>query len=250
VSSAALEIQGLHKRFGGIEATANVSLSIAKGSLHALIGPNGAGKTTLVAQLSGELAPNSGEILHRGADVTALDMFRRCRGGIARSFQITSLFDDYTALENVLLAVLSRHGRGPRFWNDVMADHDSIREAELVLAQVGLADQRDVVASGLAHGQQRQLEVGLALATGADVLLLDEPLAGVGAAEAAAMIALLRRLKGTVTVVLIEHDMEAVFALADRISVLVYGKLIATGTPEEIRLNPEVRAAYLGEGSV
>jgi ABC-type sugar transport system ATPase subunit len=133
VSSAALEIRGLHKRFGGIEATANVSLSIAKGSLHALIGPNGAGKTTLVAQLSGELTPNSGEILHRGTDVTALDMFRRCRRGIARSFQITSLFDDYTALENVLLAVLSRHGRGPRFWNDVMGDHDSIREAELVL---------------------------------------------------------------------------------------------------------------------
>jgi branched-chain amino acid transport system ATP-binding protein len=188
--------------------------------------------------------------LHRGTDVTALDMFRRCRRGIARSFQITSLFDDYTALENVLLAVLSRHGRGPRFWNDVMGDHDSIREAELVLAQVGLADRRDVLASGLAHGQQRQLEVGLALATGADVLLLDEPLAGMGAAEATAMIGLLRRLKGTVTLVLIEHDMEAVFALADRISVLVYGKLIATGTPEEIRLNPEVRAAYLGEGSV
>lgn len=250
MSSAALEIRGLHKRFGGIEATANVSLSIAKGSLHALIGPNGAGKTTLVAQLSGELTPNSGEILHRGTDVTALDMFRRCRRGIARSFQITSLFDDYTALENVLLAVLSRHGRGPRFWNDVMGDHDSIREAELVLAQVGLADRRDVLASGLAHGQQRQLEVGLALATGADVLLLDEPLAGMGAAEATAMIGLLRRLKGTVTLVLIEHDMEAVFALADRISVLVYGKLIATGTPEEIRLNPEVRAAYLGEGSV
>jgi branched-chain amino acid transport system ATP-binding protein len=245
-----LEIRELHKRFGGIEATANVSLSIATGSLHALIGPNGAGKTTLVAQLSGELAPNSGAILHHGADVTALDMFRRCKRGMARSFQITSLFDDYTPLENVLLAVLSREGRTSRFWNEAMRDQDSIRKAETVLNQVGLAGQRDLLASGLAHGQQRQLEVGVALATGADVLLLDEPLAGMGTAEAAEMIGLLRRLKGNLTIVLIEHDMEAVFALADRISVLVYGKLIATGTPEEIRLNPEVRAAYLGEGAV
>lgn len=250
MSSAALEIRGLQKRFGGVEATTNVSVSIASGSLHALIGPNGAGKTTLVAQLSGQLAPNSGEILHHGTDVTALDMSGRCRRGIARSFQITSLFHDYTALENVLLAVLSRDGRGPRFWHDAMGDHDSIRKAELVLAEVGLADQRDVLASGLAHGQQRQLEVGLALATGADVLLLDEPLAGMGTAEAAAMVGLLRRLKGSLTIVLIEHDMEAVFALADQVSVLVYGRLIATGTPEEIRRNPEVRAAYLGEGSV
>jgi branched-chain amino acid transport system ATP-binding protein len=247
VSEIALETRGLRKRFGGVEATADVSLSVSRGSVHALIGPNGAGKTTLVALLSGELAPNAGKILHNEVDVTHLNLFRRCKEGIARSYQIASLFNEYTALENILLAVLSREGRGRNVWRNVMGDSGTIRNAQEVLAQVGLLEHRDVPAKSLAHGQQRQLEVGMTLAAGAQILLLDEPLAGTGAAEANEIIELIQRLKGRLTVVLIEHDMEAVFALADRISVLVYGKLIATGTPEEIKRNPHVREAYLGE---
>ena len=246
----ALEIRGLEKHFGGVAATRNVSLEVAKGSLHALIGPNGAGKTTLVAQLSGEIAPDAGTILHRGTDVTKMDLPRRCKHGIARSFQITSLFEDCTSLENALLAVLSRDGRSHRFWSDAMRDAASLRHAENALDLVGLISQRDVIAGALSHGEHRQLEVGLALATGADVILLDEPLAGMGSTEAAAMVDLLRRLKGGPTIVLIEHDMEAVFALADQVTVLVYGSVIATGSPEEMRQNPEVRAAYLGEATV
>jgi branched-chain amino acid transport system ATP-binding protein len=248
VNVPALETRGLEKRFG-VTATSNVSLEVAKGSLHALIGPNGAGKTTLVAQLSGEIASDAGEILHHGVDVTGMNLPERCRNGIARSFQITSLFDDYTALENVVLAVLSREGRTHRFWHDAMRDSVSLGNAERLLDLVGLTNHRDVIASVLSHGEQRQLEVGLALATGSDVILLDEPLAGMGSAEAAAMIDLLRRLKGGPTIVLVEHDMDAVFALADRVSVLVYGKVIATGTPEEMRQNAEVKSAYLGEGT-
>jgi branched-chain amino acid transport system ATP-binding protein len=250
VNVPALEIRCLEKRFGGVTATNNVSLEIAKDSIHALIGPNGAGKTTLVAQLSGQFAPDAGEILHHGIDVTRMSLPERCRNGIARSFQITSLFDDYTAVENVLLAVLSRDGRSHQFWYDAMGDSVSVRKAEEVLNLVGLTNQRDVVTSVLAHGEQRQLDVGLALATGADVILLDEPLAGMGSAEAAAMIDLLRRLKGGPTIVLIEHDMDAVFALADRVSVLVYGRVIATGTPQEMRQNAEVKSAYLGEAKL
>lgn len=243
----ALEIKNLEKRFGGVVATSGVSLAVKKGSLHALIGPNGAGKTTLVAQLSGELDPDNGQILHHGTDVTRADVVNRCRRGIARSFQITSLFAEYTALENLLLSTLSRNGQCKRFWGQALSPSSSLQKAEDVLTQIGLPDYRDVRAGELSHGEQRQLEVGIALATSADVLLLDEPLAGIGNADAAAMIELLKRLKGGPTIILVEHDMDAVFALADQISVLVYGNVIATGTPAEIRENTDVRAAYLGE---
>ena len=246
----ALEMRGLQKTFGGVVATRNVSLEIAKCSLHALIGPNGAGKTTLVAQLSGELASDAGSILHHGIDVTTMDLPARCKHGIARSFQITSLFEDYTVVENFLLAVLAREGRANRFWRDAISDTASLQSAEQALDLVGLTGQRDVIAGVLSHGEHRQLEVGLTLATGADVILLDEPLAGMGSSEASAMVDLLRRLKGGPTIVLIEHDMEAVFALADKVSVLVYGSVIATGSPEEMRQNAEVKAAYLGEAAV
>jgi branched-chain amino acid transport system ATP-binding protein len=247
MSQPALEIKGLHKRFGGIVATSGVSLKVKKGSLHALIGPNGAGKTTLITQLSGELAPDSGQILHHGSDVTQLDVVKRCKSGIARSFQITSLFKEYTALENILLSTLSRRGECKRFWRPALSHSAALKRAEEILVQIGLRDYRDVQAGVLSHGEHRQLEVGMALATDADVLLLDEPLAGIGSADAAAMIGLLQQLKGGPSIILVEHDMDAVFALADEISVLVYGSIIATGTPEEIRKSIEVRTAYLGE---
>jgi branched-chain amino acid transport system ATP-binding protein len=247
MSETALEIKSLQKRFGGVVATRDVSLAVKKGSLHALIGPNGAGKTTLIAQLSGELEPDAGRILHHGSDVTHLDVVKRCRSGTARSFQITSLFKEYTVLENIVLGTLSRRRRCKRFWGQALAPSPALARAEEILTQTGLREYRDVLAGALSHGEQRQLEVGLALATDADVLLLDEPLAGIGSADAAAVVGLLKRLKGGPAIVLVEHDMEAVFALADQISVLVYGSIIATGTPAEIRKNSEVRAAYLGE---
>lgn len=247
MSTHALEIINLEKHFGGITATNHVSLGVEKGSLHALIGPNGAGKTTLVAQLSGELAPDGGQILHHGKDVTATNVVHRCRGGIARSFQTNSLFPEYTVLENVLLSTLSRDGQCKRVWGRALAPSNSLRKAEEVLERIGLKEYRDVRAGEMSYGEQRQLEVGVALATGADVLLLDEPLAGIGNADADGMINLLKSLKGETTTILVEHDMDAVFALADQISVLVYGTVIATGTPDEIRQNADVREAYLGE---
>jgi len=247
MNTPALEIKNLKKRFGGIIATNDVSIAVEKGSLHALIGPNGAGKTTLVAQLSGELVPDGGHILHHGQDVTREDVVHRCKKGIARSFQTNSLFSEYTALENLLLSTLARNGRCKQFWGRALSRSESLQKAEEVLTEIGLGDYRDVIAGELSYGEQRQLEVGVALATGADVLLLDEPLAGIGSSDASAMINLLKGLKGGPTTILVEHDMDAVFALADQISVLVYGSIIATGTPAEIRENADVRAAYLGE---
>lgn len=247
MTTPALQIENLEKRFGGIVATDNVSLSVEKGAMHALIGPNGAGKTSLVAQLSGELPPDSGRILHHGKDVTRTDVVARCKGGVARSFQTNSLFAEFTTLENLLLSTQSRDGRSNQFWGQALSPSESMEKAEKVLAETGLSAFRNVKAGELSYGLQRQLEVGVALATGANVLLLDEPLAGIGNADAASMINLLRGLKGGPTTILVEHDMDAVFALADTISVLVYGRIIATGTPDEIRANAEVRAAYLGE---
>ena len=242
-----LSVRGLRKRFGGLVATDGVDLDVAEGETLAVIGPNGAGKTTLIAQLSGDLAPDAGTIRFAGEDVTALPAPARSRRGFARSFQITSIFREFSALDNVALAVQAHAGHSFRFWRRAREERALREPARAVLAQVGLATRADVEAGALAHGEQRQLEIAMALATRPRLLLLDEPVAGMGTDESQRMVALLRTLRGRHTIVLVEHDMDVVFALADRISVMVYGRVIATGAPEAIRGNAEVRRAYLGE---
>ena len=247
---ALLEIRDLAKRFGGVVATDGVSLDVERGEIHALIGPNGAGKTTLVHQLSGALRPDRGRVTFDGADVTGMSFNERARIGLARSYQVTSIFRRFTVLDNVVLPVQARSGSSLSFWRPRAAERRLFDEARAVIASVGLAGREDVLAGNLAHGEQRSLEVGLALATNARLLLLDEPMAGMGPEESERMIALIGRLKGTLSVLLVEHDMDAVFRLADRISVLVSGRVIASGPPAEIRANEEVRRAYLGEESL
>jgi branched-chain amino acid transport system ATP-binding protein len=242
-----LETRELYKHFGGLVATDRVSLSIREGELHAVIGPNGAGKTTLIAQLAGELRPDSGVILFDGRDVTRFPVQRRAASGLARSFQITSVFPSFSALANVALAVQAHAGHSFRFWRAASGDKALTGPARDALELVGLGPRADVPAELLSHGEQRQLEIAMALATGPRMLLLDEPMAGMGPAEGALMVDLLRKLKRRYTILLIEHDMDAVFALADWITVLVHGAVIATGTPDEIRSDPEVLRAYLGE---
>jgi branched-chain amino acid transport system ATP-binding protein len=247
VTDASLEIEALSKRFGGVLASDGISLAIPRGELHAVIGPNGAGKTTLIGQLAGEIAPDSGCIRFENVDITHLPSWRRSQLGLARSFQITSLFSDFTVLDNVALAVQAHAGHSFRFWRKAW-NEPSLREpARAALDRLGVAQRADVLVSKLSHGEQRQVEIAMALATGPRLLLLDEPMAGMGPDESARMVDTLRELKRTLTIMLIEHDMEAVFALADRITVLVYGRIIASGTPEAIRANEQVRQAYLGE---
>ncbi|MFM8679430.1 MAG: ABC transporter ATP-binding protein [Alphaproteobacteria bacterium] len=246
-TDALLEARGLVKRFGGLVATDDLDLSVRRGEIHAVIGPTGAGKTTLIGQLTGELRPDSGSIHFDGADVTALPAPARARLGIARSFQITQIFRRFTVLENVMLAVQAREPHAFRFWTDARRDESLAGPARRVLEETGLAASAGRLAGALAHGEQRQLEIAMALATSPRMLLLDEPMAGMGREESERMTALLRRLKARETILLVEHDMDVVFALADRVTVLVYGRAIACGTPDEIRANPEVRTAYLGE---
>jgi branched-chain amino acid transport system ATP-binding protein len=242
-----LQISGLHKSFGGVVATDNVDLNVIKGEIHAIIGPNGAGKTTLVSQLSGALRPDAGTVTLNGTNITNKPAYTRARLGITRSFQITSLMMDMTVLDNIALAVQARSGHSFRFLKPARTIQ-VIRQAALEnLRLVGLETRADDVTSVLSHGEHRQMEIAIALASNADLMLLDEPMAGLGPEESARLTALLKTLKGTKTILLIEHDMDAVFALADRISVLVYGRVIATGTPKEIRANVDVRHAYLGE---
>jgi branched-chain amino acid transport system ATP-binding protein len=247
VADALLQIEGLSKRFGGVVASDAITLDVPQGELHAIIGPNGAGKTTLIGQLIGELAPDAGRVRFGGSDITALPTYRRSQLGLARSFQITSLFLDFTALDNVALAVQAHAGHSFHFWNRARQESVLREPAKAALARVGLAERGDVPVANLSHGEHRQLELAMALATSPRMLLLDEPMAGMGPEESARMVAMLRALKGRFTILLVEHDMEAVFALADRITVLVYGRIIACGAPEDIRSNAEVREAYLGE---
>jgi branched-chain amino acid transport system ATP-binding protein len=247
VAEPLLAVRGLRKRFGGLVATDGVDLEVAEGETLAIIGPNGAGKTTLIGQLSGDLKPDAGTIQFAGADVTAMSASARSHLGLARSFQITSIFRDFSALDNVALAVQAHAGHSFRFWRPARAEARLREPARAILEQVGLAARADVPAGTLAHGEQRQLEIAMALATRPRLLLLDEPVAGMGLDESQRMVQLLRALRGRHTIVLVEHDMDVVWALADRISVLVYGRVIATGAPEAIRLNAEVRRAYLGE---
>ena len=242
-----LVVEGLQKRFGGLAAVDDLSLDVRRGELHAVIGPNGAGKTTLIAQLAGELRPDAGSIRFAGHDVTHLPPHRLSALGLARSFQITSVFMDLSALDNAALAVQAHAGHSFRFWRAAARDEALRAPASAALARAGLKGREDVRAASLSHGERRQRELAMALATEPVMLLLDEPMAGMGPDESARMVETLTELKRTHTILLVEHDMDAVFRLADRITVLVYGRAIATGTPEAIRADPAVRQAYLGE---
>jgi branched-chain amino acid transport system ATP-binding protein len=235
------------KRFGGVVATDRVTLEVAQGEIHALIGPNGAGKTTLIGQISGSLAADAGRILFLGSDVTRARQHERVRAGLARSYQITSIFKRFSVLDNLALAVQARHGSSFRFWRPVEAESALFDEARTIAGEVGLGDRTDTPGAALAHGEQRALEVGLALATRPKLVLLDEPMAGMGPEESQRMIELIHRIRAQVTVLLVEHDMDAVFRLADRITVLVNGRVIASGKPLDIRADAEVRRAYLGD---
>jgi branched-chain amino acid transport system ATP-binding protein len=247
MSKPLLEVISLAKRFEGIVATDNLTLNVAVGELCAVIGPNGAGKTTLINQLGGQVKPDSGRIHFAGNDITALPTYRRSRLGLARSFQIASLFLDCSVLDNVALAVQAHAGHSFRFWRNARSEPELRQPARAALARVGLAQRADVPAFALSHGEHRLLELAIALAGQPRMLLLDEPMAGLGPEESGHMIEMLRSLKRDFTILLVEHDMEAVFALADQITVLVYGRAIASGAPEAIRANEEVRQAYLGE---
>ena len=242
-----LSVRKLVKRYGGLVATDNVDLDIAAGELHAIIGPNGAGKSTLITQLAGEIRPDAGSILFRGKDITTLRAEQRALLGLARSYQITSVFPEFTALENVMLAVQAHQGHSFRAWSPVSTQSSLTEPALATLEQAGLVHRQAVRAADLAHGEQRQLELAMVLAGQPRLLLLDEPMAGMSQAESAEMTRLLLSIKGRYGIVLVEHDMDAVFRLADRITVLVYGRNIASGPPDHIRQHREVRAAYLGD---
>ncbi|MBR1167715.1 ABC transporter ATP-binding protein [Bradyrhizobium sp. DASA03005] len=245
-----LRVEKLVRRFGGIIATDNVSLDVASGELHAIIGPNGAGKTTLISQLTGHLAPHSGSVSLAGRDITDLPAYRRCALGLARSFQITSLLLDFTAADNVALAAQAHAGTSFRFFANARKERPLRDAAHAALDRVGLGHRADVVVNRLSHGERRELELAVALASKPKLLLLDEPMAGLGVTESQRMVKLLQELRKEVSIVLVEHDMPAVFALADRISVLVYGRVIASGDPAAIRANEDVKRAYLGDQHV
>ncbi|MEP7330276.1 MAG: ABC transporter ATP-binding protein [Betaproteobacteria bacterium] len=242
-----LNVVGLVKHFGGLTATDGVNLTVEPGEIHAVIGPNGAGKTTLINQLSGELRPDAGTIVLDGMDVTALPVFRRALLGLGRSYQITSVFPDFTVLVNVVLAAQAHQGHSFSFWRPVLTETTLTERARRAIEQVGLTARTDVPVAALAHGERRQLEMAMTLATAPKVLLLDEPMAGMSLAESERLVTLLASLKAQHGILLVEHDMDAVFKLADRISVLVYGRVIACGDPDAIRNNPDVRTAYLGD---
>ncbi|WP_447917643.1 ABC transporter ATP-binding protein [Achromobacter aegrifaciens] len=242
-----LEIRDLQKSFGAVRATQGVNLQVRPGELHALIGPNGAGKTTLLSQISGEILPDAGSILLDGHDITRMPAHKRPAAGLARSFQISQLYPTFTAEDNVAMAVQAHSPGGFNLWKNARHLPQLRQPARQALERVGLGERAHVRVAELAHGEKRQLELAMALSLDASLLLLDEPMAGMGAEESQRMTALLQELKGRYAILLVEHDMDAVFALADRITVLVYGKTIYTGTPDEVRRHPDVRAAYLGE---
>jgi branched-chain amino acid transport system ATP-binding protein len=242
-----LRIEGLTKNFGGLRVTDQVTLDVRPGELHAIIGPNGAGKTTLINQICGALRPDAGRILFCGEDVTHLPVDRRAQRGLARSFQITSILPRFPVMENVALAVQARSGSSFRFFGRAAGEETLNSQALAALVQVGLAHRASVPAGELSHGEKRALELAIALAMEPKLLLLDEPMAGTGHDESERLIAVLRGLKGRFPMVLVEHDMHAVFALADRISVLIYGRILASGAPDEVRADPQVIAAYLGD---
>jgi len=245
-----LAVSGLVKRFGGLTATDGVDLTVDAGEVHAVIGPNGAGKTTLINQLSGELVPDAGSIRFNDREIAAEPVYRRALMGIGRSYQITSVFPDFSVLVNVMLAGQAHAGHSFSFWRPLTAEAALVAQARDALAQVGLSAKADVPVAALAHGERRQLEMAMTLATRPQLLLLDEPMAGMSLAESERLVTLLLSLKRRYGILLVEHDMDVVFKLADRISVLVYGRVIACGTPDAIRADPDVRAAYLGDADL
>lgn len=244
-----LSLANLSRSFGALKATDDVSLTLMPGEIHALIGPNGAGKSTLIAQVSGRLMPDAGTITFRGQDITRLSVAQRARLGLGRSFQISSLIPDYSARRNVMLALQARQGHPFRFLRPVMRDRGLRDGADAILSRVGLAGRASVPSAELSHGERRLLEIAVALALEPACFLLDEPMAGMGAEGVGTLVTFLRALKAEAPILLVEHDMDAVFALADRLSVLVYGRIIATGTVEDIRRDPRVREAYLGDSA-
>ena len=250
MAEALLSIQGLCKHYGGLAVTNDVSLEVQPGEIHALIGPNGAGKTTLIHQVTGTVMPDAGRVVFAGADITRLSFPRRVHAGLARSFQITSIIAGFSVLENVALAAQAKSGSSFRFFRAAASEEALNKAARDALTEVGLADRAAIMAGALSHGEKRALEIAIALATQPRLLLLDEPLAGAGPEETERLITLLRRLKSRYAILLVEHDMQAVFALADRISVLAEGRIIASGSTTEIRASDEVRTAYLGEEEI
>jgi branched-chain amino acid transport system ATP-binding protein len=242
-----LAVNNLVKRYGGLTATDDLSFTVEPGELHAIIGPNGAGKSTLITQLAGEIRPDSGQILFNGTDITHEPVAQRALRGIARSYQITSVFPEFTALQNVMLTVQAHQGHSFRFWTPTLEQAELVEPAQQALQRVGLGERMHVPVADMAHGEQRQLELAMVLAGKPKLLLLDEPMAGMSQAESGQMTELLLSLKGHYGMVLVEHDMDAVFALADRITVLVYGRGIASGSVDQIRNSPDVKAAYLGD---
>lgn len=242
-----LQVHGLNKSFGAVQATNDLSFSVARGHIHALIGPNGAGKTTVVNQLSGDMMPDSGSIVFNGRDVTTLKAYRRARLGIGRSFQITHIFEKLTVAENMSLSICARNGHNFRFWRHWRKAQPVRQSLSNALERVDLLSRADIMAAHLSHGEKRQLEVGMALVGEPQLLILDEPMAGMGPGGTVELSKLIHRLKGKTTILLVEHDMDVVFSLADQVTVLVYGENIATGSPQMIRSNVAVRAAYLGE---
>ncbi|MSQ60286.1 MAG: ABC transporter ATP-binding protein [Betaproteobacteria bacterium] len=247
VADEVLRLQGVVKRYGAFAVSDGVTLSVVRGELHALIGPNGAGKTTLVHEITGTIACDAGRIEFGGRDITAVPAYRRVQLGIARSYQVTNIFLNCSVLDNLSLVVQAMSDTPLGFWRPAVRERALFERAAEVMIRVGLEGKADVLARNLSHGQQRRLEVGLALATGPKLLLLDEPLAGMGPEDFEQMVRLIEELKSQCTVLMIEHDMDAVFRLADRISVLVAGRVIETGTPEAVRRSPEVKKAYLGD---
>ena len=243
-----LQVSNLVKHFGGLVATDHLNLDVTEGEIHAVIGPNGAGKTTLINQISGMMKSDSGAIKFGDLDITHMTPANRCHAGLVRSFQITSILKNFRVIDNVALSIQAREGHSFRFWAPAQADQSLQAPAQSILDDVGLGERGQVLAGNLAHGEQRRLEIAVALATSPKLLLLDEPMAGMDSEACEEMTGYLRSLKGQYTILLIEHDMDAVFALADRITVLVYGQVIASGPPDEIRDNPDVRTAYLGDG--
>ncbi len=242
-----IDVRSLCKRFGTVVACEDVSLQLRRGEIHALIGPNGAGKSTLIRQISGQLRQDSGQILLAGKDVSKLSMTERARAGLAQSFQVSMVIPEFDVLQNVMLAVQGKSGSTFRFFAKVSQQEPLLDKARDFLAQVDLLDRSSIMAAELSHGERRKLELCMALAMEPKAFILDEPMAGVGAAESRAMTRLLASLKLKAPVLLVEHDMDAVFALADRLSVLVYGRIIASGTVAQIRQNPDVREAYMGD---
>ena len=246
MSLTILNVSNLSKTFGGVVATDHLNLEIKQGELHAIIGPNGAGKTTLIAQLSGETLPDSGEIIFREENITALPPFKRSRLGIARSFQITSLMLEMDVIDNITLATLAQDDHSYKFWKPARDDINLQKSALNALKEIGLEERAFEKVGNLSHGEHRQLEIAMALATQPHLLLLDEPMAGMGTEEGRKILKILQKLKRRKTILLIEHDMDVVFALADRITVLVYGRVIASGSPQSIKEDEKVREAYLG----